>query len=184
MKSKGFTLTEMLVATGIAGILITGAIPSCGHLYNRTIVNTEAAKLANGLQLAREYAIKYQKHVAVCAQASPNSCGGNWTKGFLVFVDEDKDQQLTDKDEVLFFHKPQNKELSIQWRSFKGDSPITFAPTGITWRNNRTFTFCLKEKPRHARAIFLAKTGRVAPSKDSNKDGYHETRSGRALNCA
>jgi len=97
-KQKAFTLIELLVTISVIGVLIALAVPSfrTQTLNNRSLAIGE--DFANAINLARSEAIKRSGRVSVCASTNGQICGGNWTDGFIVFVDVAKTDNAADPE--------------------------------------------------------------------------------------
>lgn len=89
MKSKGFTLMELLVALTVLVLLITVAVP----MFTTTIANNKLVtlrdNLINSLQYARTEAISRNVNVAVCPSLTGDACLPNddWSQGWIVYTD-------------------------------------------------------------------------------------------------
>lgn len=89
---KAFTLIELLVTISVVGVLLALAVPS----YNKQVLNNRSVALGEeflgAVNLARYEAVKRAKRVSICASSDSTtatpSCTGNWTDGYIMFVDE------------------------------------------------------------------------------------------------
>ncbi|MCB6183557.1 GspH/FimT family pseudopilin [Leeia sp. TBRC 13508] len=88
----GFSLIEMMVAVGIAGILLAIAIPNVTTWLSQARLATTSDQLVESLSLAKQEAIKRRSTVSVCAATTPNTataCSGtasDWSKGWIVLA--------------------------------------------------------------------------------------------------
>ena len=114
--TRGFTLIELLSSLAIL-LLLTGlAIPSMANLIAKNRVITQSNSIIGSLNLARSYAINTQKNVHICHLSSdgdansknhPVKCDTNrdfnrkWSNGWIVFADNDADNEFTDVDDLL-----------------------------------------------------------------------------------
>ncbi len=185
MKCHGFSLFELLFASALLFILSAFALPSFANFLERSEIESEAMQLMATIKTAREKAISDGENIVLCGKAESEQCSREWSNGYLLFTDKNSDNQFTQGiDQLLFTHAFENEALNINWRSFRRTQPIRFLPAGITWHNNGTFIMCLDNDPTLAKALFIAKTGRIEMSQDVNNDGYDEDRDGDPLSCA
>ena len=135
----GFTLTELVTAMAIAGVLAAMAVPSLGAFLQSRRVSTKATALSIDLTYARTEAVKRRANVGVCrtaniATADP-TCGGaskDWTGGWLVYLDENADANYSiDDDELLRHGRPALNGLAVTAND-TGDFRVTFRPDGTT----------------------------------------------------
>jgi prepilin-type N-terminal cleavage/methylation domain-containing protein len=101
MRSRGFTLVELLVVMTISAILIAAAVPSFQWLITTTRASNGASALNGSLELARSEAIRRGLVVTVCRTLDPNAaeavlaCSnaagggyavGDWAAGWVTFI--------------------------------------------------------------------------------------------------
>jgi len=156
---RGFTALELLIVTGIAGILVLLAAPSLRSfaLDSRRTVDINGFVVA--VQLARSEAAKRGRPVVLCKSVDGQNCGDNevgYETGWMVFVNEDdvRPPQRNADETVLYRYLPQSRgSISANRRLFE------FRPFG--WRStNGTVTFCDERGAAAARAVIISYTGR------------------------
>jgi len=87
--AQGFTLTEMLVVIGIAGVLTSMAVPAMRTFVQSQQGSSAAGALVSSLSMARSEAIKEDAAAAgviVCASSNGTTCdpAGVWNNGWIV----------------------------------------------------------------------------------------------------
>lgn len=156
---RGFTLTELLITLAVAAVLIGVAIPSF-RLYNQ---NANATALANqllvDLNTARVEAVKSGGAVRVSA------VGGNWTNGWVVATDRDRNGSVNDTDAVI---RQANAALSGFTWSAAAESGPAFTTVYFDSRGyliaNQALMFQLRVPdgvPQNCRRVAVALSGRV-----------------------
>ena len=135
----GFSLIELLIAIAVAAILFGIAVPQ----FSTVTQNARMISARNGLftafQLARTEAITRHVHVVVCASADGESCGGDWERGSLVFVDANRNRQREGNERLLTqFKADAFRNLAIQG----GRRLTSFGPDGRSGGSNQTLAFC------------------------------------------
>lgn len=102
IRSKGMTLIELMVAITIVAILAAIAIPSFRRLTaeNRTIAATN--DLVTALNVARSEALRRSQNTVVCTSSDQATCSGsaNWTDGWIVFADRNRNDAV-DANELV-----------------------------------------------------------------------------------
>jgi len=170
----GFTLFELMVAIGVAGILMAIAVPALRSFLQNDRLLTEQNQLVMSLNYARSEAIKEDASVWVCASSNGTTCSGvaNWTAGWLIVSSANPAQPiqvtsgLTNGDSLT--------EANAQ-------AQVTFDSTGLasTLAAPAQFTFCDARGATYARYSEVAAfSGRVATSNTAGR-----TISGAALAC-
>jgi len=100
MRSRGFTLVELLVVMTIGAILVAAAIPSMQWLITTTRTSNGTNSLVSSFELARSEAIRRGTIVSVCRTLDPNAApaalacsnaagggfaAGDWGSGWISF---------------------------------------------------------------------------------------------------
>ena len=80
----GFTLTELMVAILIAGILIVIAIPSYTVFVQNERQITQANNILFAINYARSEAVKRDALICLCPSADGATCANNWASGWIV----------------------------------------------------------------------------------------------------
>ncbi|HSG92169.1 MAG TPA: GspH/FimT family pseudopilin [Methylotenera sp.] len=161
MHNKGLTLIELLIVIAIIGILAAMAMPSFNDLLRRQEINGQANALFSMLYLARSEAIKRSSVVTICKSSDGQNCGGNWSNGWLMFADQNKDGAL-DTGEIVISQGRISENIAVGWVAFGSNNYIRFIPRGMTLAQNGTFTVCPKNADELiTRAVVVSKTARV-----------------------
>ena len=173
--SLGFSLLELLVALGIAAILLGVGAPA---LRDATL-NARRTAALNGLlravHVARVESVRSGREVVLCARNERSGgCGGpgaDWASGWLVFVNEDGDRPATpDPDEPILAAAGPSVGASL--RGNRG--AFRFLPFNRR-SSNGTLVYCDDRGAAGARAFILSFTGRP---RLSDRDA-----AGRGLAC-
>ncbi len=161
MHNKGLTLIELLIVIAIVGILAAIAMPSFNDLLRRQAINGQANALFSMLYLARSEAIKRSSVVTICKSSDGQNCGGNWSDGWLMFADQNKDGAMN-ISEVVITHNQISENINVSWTAFGSNNYIRFTPRGMTLAQNGTFIVCPDNADtKIARAVVVSKTARV-----------------------
>lgn len=89
-RPRGFTLVELLVAVAIVAIFATIAVPSFQGLMASSRTTSVANELLGGLQQTRSEAVRYSSNADFCPRASDNTCGSDFSNGWVVRADQDR----------------------------------------------------------------------------------------------
>lgn len=144
---RGITLVELLVATSVAGILVTAALPAAHELVLASRLDTSMRQLHNHIQLTRTAAVQFRRFATLCPRggrhdASGQRCGTDWDQGYVVFVDRDGDGTRDVPDDTLLAEAPASIGVHTTWRSFRRRDALQFRADGATHLANGTFTLC------------------------------------------
>ncbi len=161
--SDGLTLLELLIGLAIATILLTIAIPSFNDMLNRNHVASSVNGFISSLHFARSEAVSREMWVTLCPSRDGASCVPDytsWNKGYIVFVNKDKDRDRDAGESILAVYQDVSDQVTVQTSS-DHRNVITYRPSGRAWGYNTTVRFCLPESSSHNRTIIIATTGRL-----------------------
>jgi type IV fimbrial biogenesis protein FimT len=102
--SAGFTLLELMLVIGIAGLILTLGIPSFMDSVKSNRLTTRTNELVTALNFARSESIKRGLRITVCKSTTGSSClttGSNWTAGWIVFTDQNNNAAYDSASETL-----------------------------------------------------------------------------------
>lgn len=162
----GYTLQELLVTLAVLSLCLTLGVPAYSGFATTNRVAAQHNALAADLSFARSEAIKRRSPVMVCLSPDGIKCGsGNaWDQGWIVFPDVDGDRTRAPNEPLLRVQGPFSGGTRLRYAGYPTDRYVVYLPTGITDHTNGTFTFCPRDSA-YARALILAKTGRVRSSR-------------------
>ena len=91
---NGFSLIEVVTALAVVAVSTTLALPAMTQALERQRVATTLHLLSADLAMARGTAIMRRSQVVVCPRATPVTCAedGDWSTGWIVFLDPDGDR--------------------------------------------------------------------------------------------
>lgn len=132
-KQSGVSLFELIVAIAILGIVLAIAAPDMGSVIANNRSTTASNELIKAMNMARSEAIKRGVSVSVCAaqDANFNSCGNDWTNGWIVFVNPDENTTIAGgtSEPIIAVKQLANNNLVINVNP--NISIATFTSTGF-----------------------------------------------------
>ena len=184
-RCRGFSLSELLVALAVAGVLMGIAIPEFADLVASQRASARINAMAGAVHTARQLAVFHHRAMTLCSGQGPN-CGGrdNWHQGMLIFADANNNQRV-DPGEFVGARFPQlDSGEKISWRSFRNRAYLRFTASGVTDWQPGNFQYCpADQNPRFARQLILNAQGRARHAGDADGDGIREDAQGRPLRC-
>jgi type IV fimbrial biogenesis protein FimT len=86
--ARGFTLLELMVTIGVAGVLLTLGVPSFVDVVRNNRAATNVNELVTAFSIARSESIRRGWNVSVCRSSDGATCGATWSDGWIVFRDD------------------------------------------------------------------------------------------------
>jgi type IV fimbrial biogenesis protein FimT len=154
----GYSLLELLMTIAIAAMILTLGLPSFSALTARNAQRTEINALFHAIHLARKGSIMRKEVVSLCPTADGASCdpGRDWSGGFLVFENKDRDEppELDDGEILLYRHETiPSVRITANRRGFTLRATFLRATNG-------TLVVCDRAGRVMPRALVVSYTGR------------------------
>ena len=155
-----FTVLEMMVTLAIAAILLATGVPSFQQFLTQQRMRVAVSSLQMDLLAARSQAVYRNAVVVACPGAPENGCSGasDWTGGWIIFEDENRDRQHQD-DEPLLRHGQQHAQIEIHGPAQRTE--VRFFPDGSAPGSNASMSLCGSDGPRGARKLVISNIGRI-----------------------
>ena len=169
--SQGFTVIELIIALSILSILTAYAVPNYRAFKQNKVMSAEINRLVATINYARNKSIILQEHVILCSTNTYISCDGNsqWHLGWMVFVDYDRNRELSKDDLMLLNENGMLAGLAAKASSFR--PKIRFDQTGFAPGTNLTIRFCDQRGKDHGKAIVISNVGRPRLAQSINSCG-------------
>jgi len=163
MKSKGFTLIEMMVVVAILGVFAVVAVPSFVTMIQNNRITSQANTLLGALYYARSEAIKRSDPVQICKSNTGTGCDNSlaWHDGWLVWTDTDEDGSV-DSSEILKVGAAFDGGNEVFTADREGDDPFntfTFTDRGLA-NFPGTWQICDSRGVSEASAVVIGEAGR------------------------
>ena len=130
---KGFTRYELMITLTIVGIVMAFGVPNMIAYSQNSRMTGIANDFHGAFHFARSEASRAKTFITVCAsddsmESSP-SCSGDWTDGYLVFLDLDGDV-ATGVDETILRAVPAMPE-GVSFNVVNAAKYFSYAGTGL-----------------------------------------------------
>lgn len=162
-KQRAFTLTELMIAIALTGLLLSMAVPAMGLFVSNARQTGAINDFVSSLHVARSTAITTNTRVTLCASSGGSNCEAvAWNDGWIVFRDEDSDQ-VVDASERILAASAGVDGLTIQSGEF--GNFLMYRPTGRVMNasingNSGQFTVCDDRGPSKAKVMIIDLSGR------------------------
>lgn len=181
MKTKGFTLLELLSALSIAVIVGFVGLPGLCKLIDRETATAVTNGVVAALAQARADAAVNKIQVSICASSDGLTCATRWGSQLLVFRDPGGEGELEETRDIL-----RTVELEsgwkIRWSAFGHKSQLTLTPQGYTKHQNGSFYLCPADG-QMSRVIVVNKAARARLAPDEDGNGFVEKANGDEASC-
>lgn len=157
---QGFTLIEAMVAVAIAGALACIAVPA--WINASEAAHSASAQVAIGasiLRAANHSAVTGTEVVLCPGDASGCRAGIDWSRGWIVYADLDRDRFRDANETLLTASGALGGRAHL--RSTEGRTRLMFQPNGGNVGSNVTFTLCDGRGAGKATSLVLANNGRL-----------------------
>jgi type IV fimbrial biogenesis protein FimT len=183
LKSRGFTLPELLTTLVIVAVLTMTAIPSFKHIYHANKSTAVINQVIGVTQLARNTAVTEKTTTTLCPSIDGIMCSGEWMDGVILFTDKNTNSRIDDDDHIVRFYQPLIDTGFLDWRSLR--NKIQFSSTGLPKGTVGSFVYCPNNQdPHYAKSMILSFQGRIRSGQDRNQDGINETGNGQNISCS
>lgn len=108
---RGHTLAELLVVLAIAAVLLGVAMPSLADFVRRQQLRSTASDLYSAIALTRSQAMARGARVLM---VPADSAGGDWSQGWIVFVDGNANRRLDPDEELIYQQGPVASGITIR----------------------------------------------------------------------
>lgn len=129
-KNSGFTLLEILIVLSIVGIMVAIASPNASMWLANVQTEETADSFQSTVASARSEAIKRGGNVRICASLTGNSCASDFSKGWMMYFDNDGSGTYSSSA----------GDIKLRWQALKGVS-VTVTDTDNSDVSNIGFNF-------------------------------------------
>lgn len=163
--NRGFTLIEAMLALALLSLLLGFAIPAARQMIHGQQLRQVSIDLSMALTLARHESIMRRQPVVL------ENEDGEWSSGWLVFVDQNGSGALDTGELVL-----KRADAIAAGVRISGNTPVSryvrYTPTGEAKMQNGAFqagtiTLCHQDGEQAIRRLVLSATGRLRTFKDA-----------------
>ncbi|MEM1110590.1 MAG: GspH/FimT family pseudopilin [Pseudomonadota bacterium] len=182
--SRGFTIIEVVTTVSVLSVLLALGAPAFSDMISGNRMLSEAYSLRGTLDGARSEALTRGSFVTVCRSSNGTSCSGNWSSGFIAFVDVNGDSVVDGGDEIIAAHEPEFNGLVVLFSN--AQNRVRFDSRGNALGFDGTFTFCDDRGDSAALGVTIASVGTVAAAVDTDApaDNIRDDLSGSNLSCS
>ncbi len=191
---RGFTMVELIVTVTVLAIVLSLGVPGLQSITARNRTATQTNELIGGLTFARNEATRRAAPVTICRTSAPSACdgsapgcvcggAGDWTAGWLVFVDPGAPGVVNAGETVLRVHDAADGQSSIVGSGGSFGTHVSFNALGFNTAGVGTLTLCDSRGAQAAQAVVVSPTGRTSLGFDASGDDVVENNAGVNVTC-
>lgn len=183
--ARGFSLIEVLVVLAIAAVLLGVGVPNLQQYVVTSRLASTSNEFFTALNVARSEAVRRGAQVTLITNGAANS--RDWTLGWTMFVDTDRDGALSAGEEVIRVGAALEVPMTM-YGSTNFATSVAFDSSGRLTSGGGTFVICsgatlVVGGQARSRAVVVNSAGRARIAFDSNGDLIPETDIGAVSNC-
>lgn len=165
----GLTLVELMIALAMMAVVLAVSVPSFARLQGNYHLRSSTHRLVAAINLARTEALGRRLSVSLCPSVEGESCAGDYSSGWILFRDFDRDRQLDPGiDEIILRAPglPEGYTVTDRGGSRLATQTISYSPDGSS-RHNQTLLLCAPDRQRvEPYSIVLNLVGRVRVTRE------------------
>lgn len=166
MKTKGFTLLEVMLTLSILAIAMAIAFPSFSSMLTTQKIKSKRDELMSAFQYARTEAVAQNRPVSICASTNPwdssptCSSSTDWATGWIVFYDSSTNTTPIPGTILRSYPKADGINVNYNSTGAASSSLIRYVATGMmdTIFNPGTFEFSDPNNTSPARSVIISPT--------------------------
>ena len=146
-RNAGFTLIELMTSLSVMAICAGVALPSMGSFIEHQRTSAAITSLSSHMALARMAAISRNRRAVLCPSADGSTCeaGTDWSRGWMLFIDDDGNRKPDASDEILRVDlEPTSRHLRVT--STAGRQQLRYLPDGRSAGTNLTLSICNQQQ--------------------------------------
>ena len=162
-REYGFTLIELMIAVGLAGLLLSMAVPALDIFVSNARQTGAINAFVSSIHQARSTAVTTNTRVTICPSSGGTNCEATgWNSGWIVFSDPDSDRNV-DNDETILASSGEIDGLTFQSAEF--GAFLMYRPNGRVMNaslngSSGAFTVCDNRGADSAKVMIIDLSGR------------------------
>jgi len=165
----GYTLIETLFVGSVAALLLALGAPSLGNMLRRSEMAATHNTLLAALATARIRALESGASGVLCPLTEEGlrcRTDGDWTHGWMVFVDHDNDGHLNGAEKPALVEQLSSTSGATIF-SGRFRPTVRYARNGMSRGSNLTIRFCIDGTATSA--IIINNAGRPRVERDASR---------------
>lgn len=166
---RGFTLIELLVTIMLISVFAMIALPDFAGWIKSERLIAQNNDLISDIGFARAEAMRRGVRVVLCPTVNQTSCASNWSAGRMIFVDTNRDMELSAGEEIVRVRSILTGSNRLVWSG--AVQRLQFAGSGlpiggITNGLQDSFKLCDASQVNTGRQITISTLGTVESSRN------------------